>query len=68
MSLSEILADSPVHSGAQLPARCHMKVPGTCSKLCWNSTVGGKILGNHIQKRRGEVGKCEDATRQESDS
>lgn len=68
MSLSEILADPAVHAGTQLPARCHMKVPGTRSRLCWNSTVGGKFLGNHIQRKGGEVGKCEDATRQESDS
>ena len=44
-----------------------MKVPGTCGELCWNSTVDGKFLGDRIQRRGGEAGKRENATRQESD-
>lgn len=67
MSLSDTLAAS-LHAETQQPFRFHIKVPGTCSKLWYNSTVNEKFLGDHIQGRGGEVGKHEDATREESDS
>lgn len=33
-----------------------MKV--TRCNLCWNSNIDGKLLGDHIQRRGGELGKC----------
>lgn len=33
-----------------------MKV--THCNLCWNSNIDCKLLGDHIQRRGGELGKC----------
>lgn len=40
-----------------------ISLPGKRRKLCWNRRVDDKFLGDLMQRRGGEAGKCEGAMR-----